>query len=163
MQHPTPSFHLPATIPVTLAIPPAQSTPQRAHCASGSASVPTGKASVMRPVMWQPEMPFEKRCSSPKARTCMTSLIIGKGCQHSRSCDGGTKALWEKEFEYFFSWKACGLKKPFEVHGEINVQQDFAFGLFWHARCIEYCAKARTVKLCLGYKSNYGVLLHTSL
>lgn len=58
----------------------------------------------------------------------MTSLITGRVCQHSRSCDWGTRDQhWgKKSLDTSFPERPAGPRKS----GEKYVGQNFAFGLF---------------------------------
>lgn len=59
----------------------------------------------------------------------MTSLIIGRVCQHSKSCDSGTGIgiSIERESVWILLF-LIGLWA--RENGEKNVGQNFAFGLF---------------------------------
>lgn len=161
MQHRTPNFLPLATIQVTLATPLAQSTPRRAHCGSGSAFVLTGRASGMSLVTWQLEMPFEKKCSLLKVRTCMTSLITGRVCRHSRSsdCEASVKIAVKTSWNIFL-WMVILAKEKFERTCWIKFCLLVIFGMLGVKNIVQ---RARTTKLCLVFESHYSVRFYTSL
>lgn len=61
----------------------------------------------------------------------MTSLITGRGCQHSRSCDWGIRDGYcgKNSLDTSFPDRPVGQTKQYE-DGENNLGQNFAFGFF---------------------------------